>query len=139
MNNLISETKKIFLEEVNENISSNINKISFVQINSLNIWNIKINDDSFIFIDLIKDFILKKLSEFIETLPLDNSNKTTKLNILLLFRFKFLDKIWEFWKVHCEKMTEVDLSLDVTKKMKKRRIWERLLSQSSCSIRGAKV
>jgi hypothetical protein len=37
MNNLISETKKLFQKEVNRNISSNDNKISFVQINSLNL------------------------------------------------------------------------------------------------------
>jgi hypothetical protein len=119
INTLISDTKYIFQEIVNGNISSDNNKISFIQINSLNLWDININDDSFIFIDLIKGFIPKKLTEFIETSPLDIPNKTTRLNIFLSFRSKFLDKIWEFWKIRCEKMKEVDESLGITRRIKK--------------------
>jgi hypothetical protein len=85
----------------------------------LNLWDDHIKNDSFIFIDLIKGFILKKLTEFIEILNLDIPNKTTRLNIFLSFRSKFLEKIWDFWKVRCEKIKEVDLSLGITKKIKK--------------------
>jgi hypothetical protein len=119
INTLISDTKKIFQEIINGNITSDNNKISFIQINSLNLWDININDNSFMFIDLIKGFILKNLIKFIETLPLDVLNKTMRLNILLSFKSKFLDKIWEFWKVHCEKMKEVDESLGITRRIKK--------------------
>jgi hypothetical protein len=61
---LISDTKQILVEEINQFISQDTNKISIGQLNSLNFWNIELNNDSFVFYRLNQRFYTKNFIRF---------------------------------------------------------------------------
>ncbi|CAB5210281.1 unnamed protein product [Rhizophagus irregularis] len=115
---LVSSTKTALKESILSHIDNNETHIDNLEINDLDIWDINIDNNKFTFIDLIKGFIPKNLSHFI-----DRFSKQKKLTskILYQFRMKMGHHIFhEYWLKCCQEMEKKDKDLGINKNLKKR-------------------
>jgi hypothetical protein len=118
MNDFVSLTKSSLIEHIKSNIDNQDVLINIQDISNLHIWDIEKDDTKLTFIDLIKGFIPKNLTLFIDNFT-NQKLKTTK--VLYQLRTTMYQHIFRvYWLKRCKEMEKKDLELGINKRLKKK-------------------